>query len=226
MGTVSTYHVAQWRTRLTFNICRSVHNQRIERIWLDVRRGFGQKWKDHFVLLQAHEGLDISKPELKWLLHHISLPVLREEAAEWVRTWNAHKLRIKGERQRSPQGMFLFGQVQEGARGLSYLVPRAIDENEEIDEEAYGVDYDHIDDAENEEPTEDPFPPVMEAPANINVVVCDEPNCPFTQEEVEYLDRELSRRVDVMSHNMTIRRRVWVEAKAICAQIWNGNVVL
>ena len=39
---------------------RSVHNSWIERIWYDVTEGFGGKWKDMFIDLEANYGLDIN----------------------------------------------------------------------------------------------------------------------------------------------------------------------
>ncbi|KZT33080.1 hypothetical protein SISSUDRAFT_1027978, partial [Sistotremastrum suecicum HHB10207 ss-3] len=37
--------------------CRSVHNTRIERLWYDVTKNFGKKWKNFFKDLEVYEGL-------------------------------------------------------------------------------------------------------------------------------------------------------------------------
>ncbi|KAG2030464.1 hypothetical protein BDR03DRAFT_936647 [Suillus americanus] len=64
---------------------KSVHNIRIERLWCDVTRGFGAEWKDFFLGLEMHDGLDTNL--------------------------GAHNL-IRDERQRSPRDMFFFGMLQ------------------------------------------------------------------------------------------------------------------
>ena len=52
---------------------RSVHNSRIERIWYNITKGFGGKWKDLFTDLEANEGLDVDNLAHIWLLQHLFL---------------------------------------------------------------------------------------------------------------------------------------------------------
>ncbi|KAJ7185191.1 hypothetical protein C8R46DRAFT_817384, partial [Mycena filopes] len=118
---------------------RSVHNTRIERLWYDVTHGFGQKWKNFFHDLEINHGLNPRSPGDIWLLHHLFLTSINEDALEWAEAWNSHKLQIKGERKRSPRDMFLFSMVQDGPRGISHMV-EAVDEPVD-DPSSYGVDW-------------------------------------------------------------------------------------
>ncbi|KAF5339525.1 hypothetical protein D9611_011449 [Ephemerocybe angulata] len=59
---------------------RSVHNIRIERLWKDYYIGLIDKWYHFFHDLEAFYGLDVDNPIHLWLLHHLFLPALNEEA--------------------------------------------------------------------------------------------------------------------------------------------------
>ncbi|KAJ7740477.1 hypothetical protein DFH07DRAFT_751592 [Mycena maculata] len=76
------------RVLISIRVCRSVHNIRIERLWCDVTRGFGRKWSNFFLALEFSAGL---RPDLDahiWLIHHLFLPAINQDAIDWVRTWN------------------------------------------------------------------------------------------------------------------------------------------
>ena len=81
---------------------RSVHNSQIERIWYDISEGFGGKWKDMFIDLEANYGLDVNNAAHIWLLHHLFLNTINEDATSWTEAWNNHKLKICGEPQQTP----------------------------------------------------------------------------------------------------------------------------
>ena len=51
---------------------RSVHNIRIERLWVDVTAKVGARWASTFRYLEQHMGLDINSANHIWLLHHLS----------------------------------------------------------------------------------------------------------------------------------------------------------
>ena len=50
---------------------RSVHNIRIEWLWVNVTSGFGRKWKTFFQDLELHDGLNPDSDAHIWLLHHL-----------------------------------------------------------------------------------------------------------------------------------------------------------
>jgi hypothetical protein len=73
---------------------RSVHNSRIERLWYDWTQGVGRKWKGFFINLETTEGCNHNNPTHIWLLHHLFLPAINEDANEWVEAWNAHVIQL------------------------------------------------------------------------------------------------------------------------------------
>ncbi|KAJ6522055.1 hypothetical protein B0H19DRAFT_1224048 [Mycena capillaripes] len=200
---------------------RSVNNTRIERLWYDVTHGFGYKWKVFFLDLEVNHGLVPTIPAHIWLLHHLFLHCINEDAQEWADAWNSHDLQIRGERTRSPRDMFLFSMVQDGPRGIERLV-NPPDESLE-DPSTYGIDWDVADDPtlmchhlmENPQEWADhnPFAPGVQ---DLSDVPCEAPDCPFTPEQVAHLDRVLAQAVDMTSRSMQVRKLVWREAFVIC----------
>lgn len=95
---------------------RSVHNVRIERLWRDYYVGFAQPWYLFFHDLELQAGLNPENPNHLWLLHHVFLSTMNNEAERWLETWNSHPLRSEGSR--SPKDIFFFGLVEHGPRGI------------------------------------------------------------------------------------------------------------
>jgi len=54
---------------LTIIIYRSVHNIRIERLWVDITAQIGASWAEAFTDLEINHGLDINNTHHIWLLH-------------------------------------------------------------------------------------------------------------------------------------------------------------
>ncbi|KZT54316.1 hypothetical protein CALCODRAFT_405186, partial [Calocera cornea HHB12733] len=97
---------------------RSVHNVRIERMWGDVTKDFGSKWKKMFIHMETYLELDIGLNTHIWLLHHLFLDDINIDAEVWRQTWNFHPLRTPEGRMRSPNEMWLVGMLERGYRGL------------------------------------------------------------------------------------------------------------
>ncbi|RDX40789.1 hypothetical protein OH76DRAFT_1365659 [Lentinus brumalis] len=202
---------------------RSVHNTRIERLWFDVTIGFGGKWKAFFLELEHHDGLDADNPDHIWLVHHLFLHVINEDAQEWSGIWNAHSLHIRGEQTASPHEMFMFGVAEHGARGLSHVVQAPPDEPVD-DIVNYGVDWDALQDPvlmrhhreHNREMVE--ADPPQDVPFRLSEVTCDPPRCTLSVDEVTFLNRHLSHHFDLTSRDMVVRRELWRSALAICNQ--------
>ncbi|KAJ7063792.1 hypothetical protein B0H15DRAFT_794718 [Mycena belliarum] len=204
---------------------RSVHNTRIERMWYDVTHGFGHKWKKFFTDLEVQHGLNPQVPAHIWLLHHLFLHHINNDAQEWAQAWNSHTLNIRGERNRSPRDMFLFSMLQDGPRGLEH---RSQPMAEDVDDPGtYGIDWEVADDptlmnhllVENPQDWEErnPFAPGLDT---LSHVPCDAPNCPLTPEQVRDLDVRLGAIVDVRSCSMHVRRLVWQAAMGICSELY------
>ncbi|KAJ6575999.1 hypothetical protein DFH09DRAFT_1246525 [Mycena vulgaris] len=204
---------------------RSVHNTRIERLWYDVTHGFGFKWKQFFIDLEVHHDLNPSLPAHIWLLHHLFLDSVNQDAQEWAAAWNSHHLQIRGERGRSPRDMFMFSMLQDGPRGLEYSA-QPIEEAVE-DPSTYGIDWDvandpglmtHLLDQNPQDWSErNPFAPGLDT---LSHVPCEPPNSPFTVEQIAFIDAELAAEVDVTSRSMHVRRVVWTKAMELCNRFY------
>ena len=100
---------------------RSVHNVRIERLWVDVGVQVTVTWGDHFSRLELQYGLDINNPSHIWLLHHLFLPTLNSQLSFFADAWNQHRIQIRNGPNRSPADMFGFDMLANGVRG--YRLP-------------------------------------------------------------------------------------------------------
>lgn len=211
-----------------------MHNTRIERLWYDVTNGFGRKWKTFFLDLETNHGLEPSNPAHIWLLHHLFLAAVHQDAQDWANGWNCHTLQLRHQRNRSPRDLFFFGMYQEGLRGhlptpVQGSSSRVDEDLAEEDWASYGIDWEVIDDEtlmthhRTANPTDsqsaDPFAPAT-TPSNLAHVPCEPPNSPLTPEEITWLDARLAERVDRSTRSMTIERAAWIEALALSSEVW------
>ncbi|KAK6968904.1 hypothetical protein R3P38DRAFT_3244481 [Favolaschia claudopus] len=206
----------------------SVHNIRIERLWVDWTSGVGKKWSDFFYTLEYEEGLDTDNSAHLWLLHHLFLT----DAQDWAEAWNSHKIAIDNQRRRSPREMFMFGLLEDGPRGIGNLqFPLPAAENLDAEEiPQFGVDWEaqaepailnHLSehneqDGESGNPFETEF-----RPENVSEVIVEAPNCPFSPDEVIVLDRELALVADLQSRNMAVRKEVWRKALSLSYALYD-----
>ena len=72
---------------------RSVHNQRIERAWVDVWKGVTNLFYDLFHFLESEGILDIDNDIHMWALHYVYLPRIDRELQCFCQQWNNHGLR-------------------------------------------------------------------------------------------------------------------------------------
>ncbi len=68
-------------------LSRSVHNVRIERLWVDVTAQVGATWADHFTTLEMHHGLDIINLSAGPLTRNVHFYVLVESAPNADSRW-------------------------------------------------------------------------------------------------------------------------------------------
>ena len=206
-------------------IIRSVHNIRIERLWVDVTHGFGRKWKNFFQDLEVHDGLNPDSDAHIWLLHYLFLSAINQDALEWAEAWNQHTMSIRGERQRSPRDMFFFGMIQNGPRGINRPGQQPIDDQvDAMDIAGYGVDWDALDDEHvrnhhNEaNPNDAGNPFEINEPEHLNNVEVNGPECPLSQEQLDYLNAH----VDVIpGRSMEAHRLRWIAGLRACQEMFN-----
>lgn len=181
-----------------------------------------------FLELETHHGLLPRQTAHIWLLHHLFLASIEQDAQEWLQVWNNHKMQIKGQRGRTPIDMFTFSLLQDGPRGVAGVLEPADEEVENTDE--YGIDWDAAADErlmahlQEHNPQDSPEGnPFSNAPATAAHVECQPPDCPFSVDQVRWLDATLQTQVDVTSCAMQTRRQVWVEALELCYHLYETD---
>lgn len=104
---VNPYLLSRMVTLLTGQP-RSVHNVRIEHLWVDVTAQVGASWADHFTNLELGHGLDINNVNHIWLLHLLFLGTINAQLSFFAESWNQHRIQICNGLNRSPASMFGF----------------------------------------------------------------------------------------------------------------------
>src|SRR6201992_3767505 len=79
------------------HVCRSTHNTRIERLWLESGRHFARGWRAFFTRLERLHFLDRSDPHHLWLLHILFLDDVSKDCDDFCTGWNTHPISGKGE---------------------------------------------------------------------------------------------------------------------------------
>lgn len=71
----------------------STHNQRIERLWVDLQRWCTKRYVELFKWMEDGDELDPDKPLDLWALHFCYLPMLNQSLDGFQARWNMHGLR-------------------------------------------------------------------------------------------------------------------------------------
>nr|VWO95326.1 Zn(2)-C6 fungal-type domain-containing protein [Ganoderma boninense] len=123
---------------------RSVHNIRIERLWVDVTTQVGSKWADFFTALELRHGLNINSSHHIWLLHRLFLDYVNFDLSFFAQAWNQHKISMRNAPSRSPADMFGFDMLIHGVRGDMPAAVDTVASDEEL--EVYGLDWEALQD--------------------------------------------------------------------------------
>ncbi|KAG2359502.1 hypothetical protein BDR07DRAFT_1452365 [Suillus spraguei] len=166
--------------------------------------GFGAKWKDFFQSLEAHDGLNPDLDSHMWLLHHLFLDAINEDAIEWAEAWNNHVMSIRGDRHSSPHDMFFFRMLENGIDWESINDCRLIDHHHANNEE--------------DELGRNHF--VTHHPQQFSEVMVPEADSPLSFEQVHFLGIQLEALIPVHSHSMESRHLIWSTALQICRHFY------
>ena len=196
---------------------RSVHNIRIERLWVEVGRIIVAKWKPFFRALEEYHGLRVDSAAHLWLLHHLFLANVNEDIQRWTEQWNSHVMRLKRQRNQAPRDMFMIGLARRMA-----VDDIRMQEEDILDVGQFGIDWEGMDDEELiqelQERGENPFDDY--APDRMNEVPCEPPDCPLTMDQMDELDAVLQREFDMNTYDMDVKTTVWIRALVWCRDLF------
>lgn len=123
---------------------KSSHNQRIERLWVDVWDNSTNEFYDLFTYMENRTILDISNAKHMLALHYVFEPRINESLKTFQFQYNNHPLST--EHNKTPNQLFILG-VLANANGnlisIKELVSNAGDPSlheQEVDYENYGID--------------------------------------------------------------------------------------
>ncbi|KAJ3651927.1 hypothetical protein Zmor_017931 [Zophobas morio] len=96
--------------RGSFITGRSVHNQRIERLWAEVNRTVSKQFKELFITMEQNDVLDELNELDLFALHYIFIPRIQKSLDEFVNQWNNHSLCTM--QNRSPMQLWQTSMIQ------------------------------------------------------------------------------------------------------------------
>ncbi|KAF6721551.1 hypothetical protein FQA47_002195 [Oryzias melastigma] len=98
---------------------RSVHNQRIERLWRDLWHGTTNVYHQLFSFFEYDGIIDVSNEMHMWALHFVYLPRINRDLQVFVEQWNNHGLRSSGHL--TPRQIFVQGCIQRQDQRLTAI---------------------------------------------------------------------------------------------------------
>ncbi|KAJ3878440.1 hypothetical protein F5051DRAFT_327920 [Lentinula edodes] len=201
---------------------KSIHNVRIERLWVDISHYCSQTWHDLLTLLEINHGLQVSNPNHIWLLQHLFLPIINEQLTFWAESWNRHQVSQRTGPARSPEDMFVFDSLVNGIRGDDLGQFAMTDEELEV----FGVDWEGLQDETLLRTLRSHYADEGSGswlgrrgpPPNLNEVAVNPPSAFLTPEQVASLDQQLQHHIRLPREQEVVQ--LWIDALAIAATMY------
>ncbi|KAJ7572202.1 hypothetical protein C8J56DRAFT_1009167 [Mycena floridula] len=159
----------------------SVHNVRIERLWVDVTNQIGATWAELLMHLKLSHGLDINNENHIWLVHCLFLDTINNQFAFFADSWNNHSIQIRCGASQSPIALFGFDMLALGIRGHELQLS-----DDEL--EVYGLDWDALQDTSLLHAQASNNPETEELTSWLNEVIVDAPETIVLDADVAGLD--------------------------------------
>ena len=123
---------------------RSVHNQRIERLWRDVFQSCTGVFHRLFHHMESTGQLDINDEAQLWSLQFVYRPRIQKALDDFKEAWNNHRLRT--EHGRTPRQLFVRGIMEQAGRGQRGIDDLVFEPPLEplADPQQYGVEMDGL----------------------------------------------------------------------------------
>ncbi|KAH7877175.1 uncharacterized protein C8R40DRAFT_1040501 [Lentinula edodes] len=205
---------------------KSVHNVRIERLWVDVSHYCSQTWHDLFTLLEMHHGLQVSNLNHIWLLQHLFLPMINEQLSFWAESWNNHRVSQRLGPARSPEDMFVFDSLVNGVRGDEIGQFTMTDEELEV----FGVDWEGLQDETLLRTLRTNYAHEGSGswlgrrgpPSDLNEVPVNPPSALLTPEQIISLNWQLQHHVRLPREQEVVQ--LWIDALAIVKTMYPDDL--
>ncbi|XP_073229075.1 uncharacterized protein [Porites lutea] len=115
---------------------KSVHNQRIERLWCDVNRVIVSRFLNIFLFLEQSGILDPTDEVHLFCLHLVYIPLINNAINQFIGQWNNHP--VSTQCNFSPNQLWIQGMLN--SRNSGYQVVTDVTAREAVNFDHYGID--------------------------------------------------------------------------------------